>query len=302
MTALGLVLALLVGLSLGLLGGGGSILTVPIFVYVMGFEAKQAIAMSLVVVGAVSLIGAVRHWRAGRVDVRVAVIFGIIAMVASYLGARVATYMSGAVQLILLAVVICAAAASMLRSARASNGAAGVGGGATPSVAEPEDSAGVPPTVGRLAPIGIGVGMLTGLVGVGGGFLIVPALVVLGEVPIRLAIGTSLLIIALNCAAGVVGYLGRVAMPWGIVALFTAVAAGGIIVGTRLTGIVSPASLKRGFAVLLLAVGTFMLAKNHRVIADAMSSGGHRALHGAGVGMRAGMRAGTAVAARTGTG
>ena len=115
MTVAGLFLALAVGLSLGLLGGGGSVLTVPIFKYVLGFDAKQAIAMSLVVVGALSLIGAVRHWRAGRVDVRVAAIMGGIAIPASYAAARLAALISGALQLSMFAVVVCVAAISMLR-------------------------------------------------------------------------------------------------------------------------------------------------------------------------------------------
>jgi uncharacterized membrane protein YfcA len=267
-TALGLVLALAVGLSLGLLGGGGSILTVPIFVYVMGFEAKQAIAMSLVVVGAVSLVGAAGHWRAGRVDLRVAGIFGLVAMVASYGGARLASYISGGVQLVLLAVVICVAAAFMMRSAARGPPAAD---------ASRESAPGTPLSVVRLMPVAVGVGLLTGLVGVGGGFLIVPALVLLGRVPIKLAIGTSLLVIAMNCASGLVGYLGHVTMPWGVVALFSVVAAAGIVGGTRLAGVVSAASLKRGFAVLLLGIGVFVLAKNHRVITDAAASTGTHA-------------------------
>lgn len=259
MTALGLLLALVVGVSLGLLGGGGSILTVPIFVYVMGYEAKQAIAMSLVVVGAVSLVGALGHWRAGRVDLRVAGAFGLVAMVASYGGARLAAYISGAVQLAMLAVVICVAAAFMMRSAaqRQPNG-------------DPLDVNAVRAqlSIDRLLPVAVGVGLLTGLVGVGGGFLIVPALVLMGRVPIKLAIGTSLTVIVMNCASGLVGYLGRVSMPWGIVVVFSVVATVGIVAGTRLAGVASTGALKRGFAVLLLAVGAFVLAKNHRVITE----------------------------------
>jgi hypothetical protein len=126
-------------------------------------------------------------------------------------------------------------------------------------------------------PVAIGVGLLTGLVGVGGGFLIVPALVLFGRVPIKLAIGTSLLVIAMNCAAGIVGYLGHVTMPWEIVGLFTAVAIGGLFAGSHLVGFVSPASLRRGFAVLLMCVGTFVLLENWRVLASAASAGYDRA-------------------------
>ena len=221
MTVLGLALALIVGLSLGLLGGGGSVLTVPIFVYVMGYEAKQAIAMSLIVVGTASLVGAARHWRfAGRVDLQVAISFGLVAMAGSYGGARLANFISGPTQLLLLAIVVCAAAISMARTRR-------------PNAAELPASS-LPDSGGlqrawRLVPVAIGVGLLTGLVGVGGGFLIVPALVLLGRVPIKLAIGTSLLVIAMNCVAGILGYLGHVAIPWDVVSLFTAVAIAGLL-------------------------------------------------------------------------
>ncbi len=244
MTVLGLALALAVGLSLGLLGGGGSVLTVPIFVYVLGFEAKQAIAMSLVVVGTVSLVGAIGHWRAGRMDFRMAAIFGVTAIPLAYVGARLGTRLSGPVQLSLLALVICVAAVSMFRNA-----------------SRPEVAATRAPHPLRLAPVGAGVGVLTGLVGVGGGFLIVPALVLFGNVPMPLAIGTSLLVIAANSAAGLVGYLGHVPMSWPTVGLFTGVAVIGILIGTQLCALISPARLKRGFAVLLLAVGAFMFFK-----------------------------------------
>src|SRR5690606_20392361 len=115
MTTLGIALAALIGLSLGLLGGGGSILTVPIFVYVLGFGAKEAIAMSLAVVGATSLLGAIGHWRVGNVNLRVAGIFGVVAMAGTYVGARLAVYFSGAAQLMLFAVVMLAAAYFMFR-------------------------------------------------------------------------------------------------------------------------------------------------------------------------------------------
>ncbi|MFI5249356.1 MAG: sulfite exporter TauE/SafE family protein [Gemmatimonadales bacterium] len=268
MTVLGHGLALVVGLSLGLLGGGGSVLTVPIFVYVMGFEAKQSIAMSLIVVGAASLVGAVRHWHAGRVDLRVAISFGLVAMASSYGGARLAKFVSGPTQLVLLAIVVCAAAISMARSARPDP----IG----PAADDPVAAVRAPSAL-QLMPVAIGVGLLTGLVGVGGGFLIVPALVLLGRVPIKLAIGTSLLVIAMNCAAGIVGYLGHVTIPWEIVAVFTAVAISGLFAGSHLVGFVSPASLRRGFAVLLMCVGTFVLLQNWRVLASAASAGYSRA-------------------------
>lgn len=254
MQLLGLALAALIGLSLGLLGGGGSILTVPIFVYVLGFAAKPAIAMSLPVVGATSLVGALGHWRAGNVNLRVALIFGGVAMAGAYAGARLAVFVSGRVQLTLLAIVMLAAAASMFRSSRSREGgvdarAQGAEGGARP--------------LGLVLAVGLGVGLLTGLVGIGGGFLVVPALVVLGKLPMKQAIGTSLVVIAMNSLSGFLGYLGQVTIPWSFIALFTAVAIAGILVGTYLVRFVSQAALKRAFAVFLVLMGGMMLYRNN---------------------------------------
>lgn len=256
MATLGFTLAALVGLSLGLLGGGGSILTVPIFVYLLGFDAKPAIAMSLVVVGTVSLLGSIGHWRAGNVNLRVALIFGSVAMAGTYLGARLAMFFSGPAQLALFAAVMLLAAYFMLRDAR-------------PRTARPSDDP-APHTArmpfGLIVVEGIAVGVLTGLVGVGGGFLIVPALVILGKVPMKEAVGTSLLVIAMKSLAGSAGYLGQVEVPWGFVAGFTSVAAIGILAGTYLVRFVPQAALKRGFAVSLLVIGTWVLYQNAHVL------------------------------------
>lgn len=248
---LGYVLAALIGLSLGVIGGGGSILTVPIFVYVMGIDPKLAIAMSLPVVGGTSLVGALTHWREGNVRLKMAALFGAIAMFGAYAGARLAVFLPGALQLALLAMVMLLAAVSMFRSARSSKGEA--------PAATVEVRAMAP---GLLIPVAMGVGVLTGLVGIGGGFLVVPALVLLGNVPMKQAIGTSLLVIAMNSASGFAGYIGQVEIPWGLVFGFTAVAAMGIIVGTRLVRYVSQRALKQGFAVFLLLMGIFILYRN----------------------------------------
>lgn len=254
MMILGLALAALIGLSLGMLGGGGSILTVPIFVYVLGFEAKEAIAMSLAVVGATSLFGAAGHWRAGNVNLRVAVIFGVVAMAGTYAGARLAVFFSGAAQLTLFALVMLLAAIFMFRDR-------------TPRVAD-----GVTPAPDVPMPLfliiieGLAVGVLTGLVGVGGGFLIVPALVLLGRVPMKQAIGTSLLVIAMKSFAGFIGYLGQVEVQWGFMAGFTAVAVVGILAGTWLVRFVPQHALKRAFAVFLLVMGAFILYQNRGVL------------------------------------
>jgi uncharacterized membrane protein YfcA len=252
MTLLAAVLAALIGLSLGLLGGGGSILTVPVFVYVLGFGAKEAIAASLAVVGATSLFGAVGHWRAGNVNLRVAAIFGLVAMAGTYLGARLAVFMSGAAQLTLFAGVMLLAAWFMFRPKKVAEDA----GAEVPVRDMP---------LGLIVAEGIAVGVLTGLVGVGGGFLIVPALVLLGKVPMKQAIGTSLLVIAMKSAAGFAGYWGQVTVRWDFLALFTAIAVAGILLGTRLTKRVPQHALQRAFAAFLLVMGSFILYQNRGV-------------------------------------
>ena len=252
MSVLGIALAAVIGLSLGLLGGGGSILTVPILVYVLGFAAKEAIAMSLGVVGTVSLFGSLSHWKNGNVDLRMAFRFGLFAMAGAYLGAHLSVFFTGAVQLVIFAVVMLLAAISMLRKDRSFG----------PLV--PEGPRPLPMVITAL--VGVGVGVLTGLVGVGGGFLIVPALVLLARVPMKQAVGTSLLVIAMNSAAGLTGYLGKVEVPWAFMALFTAVAILGTLVGTYLVRFVSQLALKRAFAVFLVFMGGFILYQNRTVL------------------------------------
>lgn len=258
MLILGLGLAGLVGLSLGLLGGGGSILTVPILVYVLGFGAKEAIALSLAVVGATSLIGVWGHWRAGNVNVRVAVVFGVVAMVGTYLGARLSVFFTGSAQLGLFAVVMLVAAVFMFRGRPA--------GEVASAVVEPEVDA--PLRLPLIAAEGISVGVLTGLVGVGGGFMIVPALVLLAGLPMKEAVGTSLLVIALKSGAGFYGYLGQVEVPWGFLAGFTTAASAGILVGSGLVRLVSQAVLRRAFAVFLVIMGVLILYRNARPDAE----------------------------------
>lgn len=248
MSPLALVLAVVIGMSLGLLGGGGSILTVPTFVYVSGFAAKSAVAMSLPVVGAASLLGAAGHWRAGNVNLRAGVTFGVIAMAGAFAGAKAAAFVRGEVQLALLAVVMLGAAVAMVRDRRDLQDEVGGGRSAVP--------------IPVLAAAALGVGLLTGLVGIGGGFLVVPALVLLARIPMKQAIGTSLLVIAMNSVAGLAGYLGTVAIDWPYVALFTGVAMAGIVMGTALTRFASPRALRRGFAGLLVVMAGFLLYQN----------------------------------------
>jgi hypothetical protein len=242
----GVALGFVIGLLLGLLGSGGSILTVPVFVHILGFGAKDSIAMSLVVVGTTSLVGGFGQWWKGRANIRVASIFGGVAIVGTYLGTRLATRLSGTEQLGIFATIMMVAAGFMLRGRQAE-------AGSRPA----QTLASIPSTAIQA----LVVGSLTGLVGVGGGFLIVPALV-WGGLPMRDAVGTSLLIIAMNCVMGFYGYLGQVKVVWLSVALVTAGTIPGIATGTYAMRFVSQQALRRGFAVLLFGVAVYMLYQN----------------------------------------
>lgn len=257
MTFLAATLALLVGLSLGVLGGGGSILTVPIFVYVLGFAPKDAIAAGLAVVGAVSLFGAAGHWRAGNVALRPALLFGVASMAGALLGARLAVVVSGALQLFLFALVMLMAAALMLRGRK--SGFEETGTPAGPAV---------------ILPVGVGLGILTGLVGVGGGFLVVPALVLLAGLRMKQAVGTSLAVIAMNSTTGLAGYLGQVELAWTVIAGFTAVAILGSLAGVRLVRHVPQRALQRGFAFFLIGMGLLIVYQNRGVVLPPAHSSG----------------------------
>jgi uncharacterized protein len=244
MTILGYALAVVIGLSLGLLGGGGSILTVPVLIYVLGYGVKTAVPMSLVVVGATSLVGVVTHWRGGTLNLRAALAFAPPAIVGALLGANLGLGADPRLQLTLFAIVMLVAAVSMFfrRPERAEG---------------PRPAARLP----FITLVGAGVGVLTGFVGVGGGFVYVPALVMLGGLAMKEAVGTSLALIAVSCAAGLAMYQGRTTLDWGAVALFTALALVGVVAGSRLVRFVRPDQLRRGFAVFLLFMGAIVLLR-----------------------------------------
>ena len=253
MVWLGYLLALIIGLTLGTLGGGGSILTVPVFVYVLHFDPKLAIAMSLPVVGATSLVGAIGHWRAGNVHMPSALWFGVFAMTGAYTAATLSTQLRGRVQLFLLGGVMLAAATLMLRNSFMETGR-------TRAVSAVRASR------ATLAVVGLGVGALTGIIGIGGGFLIVPALVILAGVPMHQAVGTSLLVITLNALAGFAGQRQRTEIPVAFVVTFSVVAMIGILAGTRLARHVEQRLLKQAFAVLLLILACWVLWQNHGLL------------------------------------
>lgn len=244
--ALGLMLAVLMGATLGLLGGGGSILTVPILVYVLGMGAKAAMATSLLVVGVTSIASLLQHARADNVRWRVGALFGTLAMVGAYGGGRAAAYLPESLLLALFAAMLLATAFAMLRPGKAED-------------TNPEPSDRPPLRAAVIAGEGLLVGAFTGLVGAGGGFLVVPALVLFARVEIRSAIGTSLMIIAMKSFAGFAGYLAHVSIDVPLAAAVTAAAVGGAAIGTRFATRVSDRALQTAFALFVLAMGAAML-------------------------------------------
>jgi uncharacterized membrane protein YfcA len=247
--AAAIIPGVLIGAALGLLGGGGSVLTVPIFVYLLGFSPKEAIAMSLAVVGATSAFGTASHWRAGHVNVRVAILFGGIAMLGTLVGVRLARFVPGTTQLLIFGAVMLAAAVLMFRSGPRCDDKS-----ATPSAPRRM-------SLLKAVPGGLLVGSLTGIVGVGGGFLIVPALVLM-RMSLREAVGTSLLIITGTCIVGFLGYLGHVSLDWPAVIVVAAGTLPGIAMGSYLHRFVPPSILRRGFAVFLVLVAAFIFIEN----------------------------------------
>ena len=250
MTAFGAMLALVVGLVLGLLGGGGSILAVPTFLYVFHVEPKPAIAMSLVVVGMSALVGFLTHWRQGTINVRIATTFGGLAMVGSFAGARIARFVPASAQLLMFTVFALTAAVMMLRDSLRPQTAA------TP--VHTATSFRLSPMIGVQA---IAIGVLTALIGAGGGFLIVPSLVLMANVPVKEAVGSSLLVIAMNATSGVAGYLGQVAFDWPLVGWFTTIAAVGAVTGTRFMRRLPAARIKQGFAIMILVLGSYIVIR-----------------------------------------
>ena len=253
-----------VGLSLGLLGSGGAILTVPILVYLVGHDEKSAIAESLAIVGAVAVAGVIRAAMQKRVDFRSAAFLAVPGIVGTYAGAHAAKFIPGAVQLVLLAALMLTAATLMF-SSRPALPASSTDSSNSPAI----------PSRGPLWVIalqGIGLGLATGLVGVGGGFLIVPVLVLLRKLPMPTAIGTSLAIIAVNSTTGFLKYLSMLGdqtgptgvalhVDWNIIGVFTAIGIAGSLIGNALAGRIKQNTLKRTFAVFLVVMAGYILVR-----------------------------------------
>ncbi|GIW96307.1 MAG: UPF0721 transmembrane protein [Pirellulaceae bacterium] len=254
--------ALLIGTTLGLLGSGGSILTVPVLVYLLGHEQKTAIAESLAVVGAIAVAGTVFYARHRCVDWPSVLYFGLPGVAGTYAGAWFSRFVPGPVQLVLFAILMLSAAVFVWSSSDA-NGSAGqaLENRTTPATAQQTWR-----TRGITLLEGLAVGVVTGLVGVGGGFLIVPSLVVLAGLPMRVAVGTSLTIIAMNSGSGFLKYLGVLKeldlhVDWQTIGLFTAVGMAGAVVGGAVNRRLSQRYLRKLFAGLLVVAAVFILGR-----------------------------------------
>lgn len=254
MTLSAILAGLATGIVLGIFGSGGSIVTTPALLYLLDVAPKSAIAMSLGIVAVTATLTAAQHWLKGNVNLKVTAVFGLFGIAGTYAGARLGVITPVVIQLSLFALVMYAAAWRMLKPAQPHRSA----GAAV--VAAPTEACHDARCLSHVALHGIVVGILTGLVGVGGGFLIVPALVLLSRLPMKQAIGTSLAIVSIKSYAGFAGYMGDVPIDYGLMAVFTAVAIAGSVVGTRVAHRISGERLKRGFAVFLLLVATYILA------------------------------------------
>ncbi|MEQ8664071.1 MAG: sulfite exporter TauE/SafE family protein [Gammaproteobacteria bacterium] len=253
-TLLILVAGMVIGLLLGLTGGGGSILTVPLLVYVVGLDPKVAIATSLLVVGLASLAALLPHSRHGNVYWRTGIIFGVAGMAGAYSGGWVARYIADAILLLLFAAVMIGSGVAMLRR-------------------RPPGADGAPRAARSWAKIvadGFIVGIVTGLVGAGGGFLVVPALALLGGLPMHAAVGTSLLVISMKCFAGLAGYVTHVPVDLESGIIVSALAIAGTVLGSRLSKAISGAQLRQGFGVFVLLIAAILVViEGSRVLAQA---------------------------------
>ena len=259
MEIFGYLASLVIGISLGLIGGGGSILTVPVLVYLFHVDPVSATAYSLFIVGATSLVGVLPKYRLGEVNIKTAVIFGVPSIAAVFLTRSLLVPMipkvlfsvgefqltKALMMMLLFAILMLFASFSMIRK---------------PKINNTEEGAQV-----FNYPIilleGTVVGLLTGLVGAGGGFLIIPALVILSKLPMKQAVGTSLLIIAAKSLIGFTGDLGKTTMDWPLLLLISGLAFVGIFIGSFLAKRIAADRLKQGFGWFVLVIGIYIIVK-----------------------------------------
>jgi len=261
MVITGYFLAALVGISLGLIGGGGSILTVPILVYIMGVNPVLATSYSLFIVGSTSMVGAVNNYRKGFVNIKTALLFGLSSITTVFVTRKILmpgipTVLIKTAQIhitqsmatmVLFAILMLAASIAMIRDKKTAINS---------DTTAPGDT-----SIIKLLLYGILIGLATGFLGAGGGFLLIPALVLIFKMPMKTAIGTSLLIIALNSLIGFTGDLGHFTIDWKFLIIITLIAIAGIFIGGSLSKKTDGEKLKKAFGWFVLIMGIYILVK-----------------------------------------
>ncbi|MGV8879571.1 MAG: sulfite exporter TauE/SafE family protein [Sphingobacteriaceae bacterium] len=256
----GYIAAAFIGLSLGLIGGGGSILTVPVMVYLFGVQPLLATSYSLFIVGATSLIGAVDNYKKGQVNLKAAIFFGSSSIFTVFVTRKFIvpaipkdiwtvngfTVTEPFLTMVLFGLLMLVAAISMIRD---KNGAG------------PEKECSDCIKFFKLLGYGVTIGLVTGMLGAGGGFLLIPALIYLVKLPMKKAIGTSLLIIALNSLVGFAGDLGHFRIDWHFLLTITSIAITGIFMGGFLSRKIPSQKLKKGFGWFVLTMGVYIILK-----------------------------------------
>jgi uncharacterized protein len=254
----GYIASLFIGISLGLIGGGGSILTVPVMVYLFGLQPLLATSYSLFVVGSTSFVGAFNNLRKGMVNVKAALLFGASSIATVFLTRKFLvpaipkdiftirgfTITESMLTMVLFAILMLVASVSMIRNKK---------------VVKHEEENKDHFRFGKLVTYGITIGLVTGLLGAGGGFLLIPALVLLLKLPMKKAIGTSLMIIALNSLVGFTGDLGHFSIDWFFLVKVTAIAIAGIFIGGALSKKIPGEKLKKGFGWFVLVMGIYII-------------------------------------------
>ncbi|MGN6354467.1 MAG: sulfite exporter TauE/SafE family protein [Parafilimonas sp.] len=253
----GYIASLFIGISLGLIGGGGSILTVPVLVYLFGISPILATSYSLFVVGSTSLIGSFNSWRKGLVDFKTALLFGVTSIITVFITRKIiipripedihignSIFQFSIVTMVLFAVLMLVASISMMTSRQVQT-----------------DENDTHTNFIKLIIYGVSIGLVTGFLGAGGGFLLIPALVLLLHLPMKKAIGTSLFIIALNSLAGFIGDAGHFKTDWIFLITISAIAILGVFIGGLLGKSINSAKLKKGFGWFVLLMGIYIIIK-----------------------------------------
>jgi len=262
MEVLGYVLAALVGISLGLIGGGGSILTVPILVYVMRVNPVLATSYSLFIVGSTSMVGAVNNYRKGFVSIKTALLFGLSSITTVFITRKILMPRIPAVlinephfqvtqsmaTMVLFALLMLLASVAMIREKKE-------------TVATTDETEQKETHITKLLLYGVLIGLATGFLGAGGGFLLIPALVLILKMPMKKAVGTSLLIIALNSLIGFTGDIGHFKIDWNFLTIITLIAVAGIFIGGFLAKKIEGEKLKKAFGWFVLVMGMYILVK-----------------------------------------